>query len=335
MPPAFRLCAKRGILMSAPVFLPGWFPQHDCAVIVACDANYLPYAAVVARQLADGAPACDVLIGSPDPLDLPHVLRGAGIGHVAARMPLIESVLPLDDRRSLAAYMGVFLASALGGIYRRILVLDADILFERGDPARLMAAGMGGHAVAAVRDNRQWRSPAKRVPDFRRLGWAAAPYFNSGVVMYDPDSWVAQDLPARCAAFARRHLKGLGRDQALLNGTLHGDWAEISPLWNWQFTWASSHLAAMADPCLVHFIGPVKPWLDRSEGIVPMRWRMPYGAFLADHFPAAARPGRPEIRHWPGRRHLGRSLLRQWRASAPMLDYLGRFADEYTLLDPR
>lgn len=321
--------------MSKPVFLPGWVPQHDCAVIIACDANYLPFAAVVARQLADSAPACDVLIGSPEPLDLPPVLRGAGVGHVAARLPSIEAVLPLDDRRSLAAYMSVFLASALCGIYRRILVLDADILYENGDPVRLMGADMRGHAVAAVRDNRQWRNPAKRVPDFRRLGWPAAPYFNSGVVMIDPEAWAAQDLPARCAAFARQHLKGLDRDQALLNGTLHGDWAEISPLWNWQFTWASSHLAGMADPCLIHFIGPAKPWLDRSEGIVPMRWRMPYGVFLADHFPQAPRPAQPARRHWPGRRQLGRSLLRQWRAGGGMLDYLGRFTDEYTLVDPR
>ncbi|MCZ0963298.1 glycosyltransferase family 8 protein [Paracoccus benzoatiresistens] len=321
--------------MSECVFLPGWAPRHDCAVIVACDGNYLPYAAVVALQMARAAPACDLLIGSPDPLDLPDVLRAAGIGHVAARLPLIEDALPLDDRRSLATYMDVFLASALAGVYRRILVLDADILHERGDPARLLAADMRGHAVAAVRDNRQWRNPSKRVPDFRRLGWSAAPYFNAGVVMIDTAAWAAQDLPARCAGFARQHLKGLGRDQALLNGTLHGDWAEISPLWNWQFTWASSLLSGMADPCLVHFIGPAKPWQDRSAGIVPMRWRAPYGAFLARHFPDALRPAEADRRHWPARRELGRSLLRQWRAAGPTLDYLARFADEYTLVEPR
>lgn len=321
--------------MSEPVFTPGGSPRHDCAVIVACDATYLPYAAVVALQLARAAPACDLLIGSPEPLELPAVLRGAGIGHVAARLPLVEEALPLDSRRSLATYMDVFLAAALRGIYRRILVLDADILHDRGDPARLMAADMGGHALAAVRDNRQWRQPRKRVPDFHRLGWAAAPYFNAGVVMIDPQAWADRDLPARCAAFARRHLAGLGRDQALLNGTLHGDWAEISPLWNWQFTWASSHLAGMADPCLIHFIGPGKPWLDRSAGVVPMRWRAPYGDFLAQHFPAARRPADAGLRHWPARRDLGRSLLRQWRAAGPMLDYLSRFPDEYTLLDPR
>ena len=59
-----------------------------------------------------------------------------------------------------------------------------------------------------------------------------------------------------------------------------------------------------------------------------MRWRAPY----------AALPGAEDglrQRHWPDRRRLGRSLLRQWRAAGPMLDYLSRFPDEYRLLDPR
>ena len=143
-----------------------------------------------------------------------------------------------------------------------------------------------------------------------------------------PTAAPAADLPDRCAAFARTELAGLGRDQALVNGVLDGEWTEISPLWNWQFTWASAHLTAMADPCLIHFIGPEKPWLARSAGIVPMRYRAPYAGLPG----AGAGLTR---RAWPDRRRLGRALLRQWRASGPMLDYLGRFADEYTLIDPR
>lgn len=306
----------------------GFRQCSDRAVIVACDARYLPYASVLAGQLAPRAGRdFDVLIGSPDPLELPEALVRAGVGNVAARDEVLEASLPLDARRSVATYMDAFLGNGLRGMWRRILVLDADILFERGDPGRLMAADMLGRAVAAVRDNRQWRRPGKLVPDFRALGWPAAPYFNAGVVMIDTEAWAEQDLTARCAAFARTYLAGLGRDQALLNGVLRGDVAEISPLWNWQFTWASAHLSAMADPCMIHFIGPEKPWLPRSAGIVPMRWRAAYA-----HLPDAA--GGLDLRHWPDRRRLARALLRQWRAAGPMLTYLGRFPDEYTLLDP-
>ena len=309
---------------------PGFSQTSDCAVIVACDGTYLPYAGVLARQMAAGGRGHDILIGSPDPVELPSEFAAAGIGHVAARDPVLETSLPLDARRSLATYMELFLASALRGRWRRILVLDADILFERGDPSRLLAADMKGRAVAAVRDNRQWRNPTKRTPDHKKLGRPAAPYFNAGVVMIDTDVWAAQDLATRCAAFARTRLAGLGRDQALVNGVLDGDWTEISPLWNWQFTWASAQLTAVADPCLVHFIGPEKPWLATAAGIVPMRYRAQYAALAPDKVA-------PDLtrRAWPDRRRLSRALLRQWRAAGPMLDYLNRFPDEYTLLDPR
>lgn len=320
----------------APAFSPGFRPRFDSAVVVACDATYLPFAAcpalaLAARQGRDH----DVLIGGPEPVALPPALTRAGIGHVAARDETLLDALPLDARRSLATYCELFLGNALRGHYRRILVIDADILYERGDPARLMRADMLGRAVAAVRDNRQWRTPGRHIAQFRKLREPAHPYFNAGVVMIDPEAFAAQDLPGRAAAFARDHLKGLGRDQALLNGVLRGDWAEISPLWNWQFTRASAHLTSMADPCLIHFIGPLKPWLASAQGVVPMRMRAAFAETLARHFPDAAPVPEAGERHWPAPHALRAALWRQWRAAGPMLRYLRRFPDEYALVDPR
>ncbi|MFG6081985.1 glycosyltransferase family 8 protein [Paracoccus litorisediminis] len=318
-----------------PIFNPGFQPKSDLAVIVACDANYLPYAAVPALGMALAGHGHDVLIGGPEPVEMPSALLDAGIGHVAARDDALLDALPLDARRSLATYMELFLGNALRDHYRRILVIDADILYERGDPARLLSADMLGHAVAAVRDNRQWRTPTRKVLEFRKLGEAAHPYFNAGVVMIDTEAFAAQDLPKRAEDFARRHLAGLGRDQALMNGILKGDWAEISPLWNWQFTSASAHLTAMADPCLIHFIGTRKPWLDRSQGIVPMRMREAFGQVLSRHFPDAPQVSEATRRHWPGADTLRSALFRQWKAAGPMIRYLNRFPDLYTMVDPR
>ena len=319
--------------MSAdPIFTPGFTPRHDVAVIIACDANYLPYAAIPALQLAGGD--YDVLIGGPEPLDLPPFLREAGIAHVAAVDTAILDALPTDARRSIATYMELFFARALRGTYRRILVLDSDVVFERGDPGRLLRADMLGRAVAAVRDNRQWRSPKKLVREFKQLGRPAAPYFNAGVVMVDTEAWAEAGWSAKAEAFARDQLAGLGRDQALMNGMLYGDWAEISPLWNWQFTWSSAHLMSMADPCIVHFIGPHKPWLDSADTRIPMRLREDYARILPQHFPDAPRGAGLDRRHWPARGDLRKSLAKQWIAAGPMLDYLARFPDEYTLLRP-
>ncbi len=322
--------------MPSPIFSSGFRPQYDLAVIVACDANYLPYAATPALQLA-AVPGrrFDVLIGGPEPIDLPASLAQKGIGHVASKDEQILDALPLDARRSLATYMELFLGTALLGIYRRILVIDADVLFERGDPARLLDGDMLGHAVAAVRDNRQWRTPGRKVAEFQKLGEPAHPYFNAGVVMIDTEAFAAADLPARAASFARSHLAGLGRDQALMNGILKGDWAEISPLWNWQFTAASAHLTAMADPCLIHFIGTRKPWLESSMGRVPMRMRRAFNDVLDAHFPLAKPVEQADQRHWPTASLLRSALFRQWRSAGRMIDYLGRFANEYTMVDPR
>ncbi|RCW81364.1 glycosyltransferase family 8 protein [Paracoccus lutimaris] len=319
-----------------PTFSSGFQPQSDLAVIVACDANYLPYAATPALAMAaQPGREYDVLIGGPEPAGMPAALSAAGIGHVAARDEALLDALPLDARRSLATYMELFLGNSLRGHYRRILVIDADILYERGDPARLMRADMLGQAVAAVRDNRQWRTPGRKVAEFRKLGEPAHPYFNAGVVMIDTEDFATQDLPARAAAFARDHLAGLGRDQALMNGILKGSWAEISPLWNWQFTSASMHLSAMADPCLIHFIGTRKPWLASSQGIVPMRMRAAFGEVLAEHFPGMPPVPNAHGRSWPTTSALRATLFRQWRAAGAMTRYLNRFADAYTLVDPR
>lgn len=315
-------------------FSDGFSPRHDVAVIVACDANYLPYAAIPALQLAAGAQDFDVLIGGPAPLTLPPLLTDAGIGHVAAVDTAILDALPTDARRSIATYMELFLARALRGHYRRILVLDSDVVFERGNPGRLLRADMLGRAVAAVRDNRQWRSPKKLVREFKQLGRASAPYFNAGVVMIDTEAWTKAGWSRKAETFARDQLGGLGRDQALMNGMLYGDWAEISPLWNWQFTWSSAHLMGMADPCIIHFIGPKKPWLDAADGVVPMRLREGYARILPAHFPDAPRGASLDLRHWPARGGLRKSLAKQWMAAGPMLDYLARFTDEYTLVTP-
>ncbi|MFV0292285.1 MAG: glycosyltransferase family 8 protein [Paracoccus sp. (in: a-proteobacteria)] len=319
-------------MTNQPQFSGDFTPQHDVAVIVACDATYLPYAAVAALQLATGERSYDVLIGGPEPLSLPTFLHDAGIGHVAAVDNAILDALPVDARRSIATYMELFLARAMHSIYRRILVLDSDVFFERGDPGQLLRADMLGHAVAAVRDNQQWRTPKRRVREFRKLGWPVAPYFNAGVVMIDTGTWAEKGLTAKAMEFTRHHLEGLGRDQALMNGVLYGDWAEISPLWNWQFTWSSAHLMSAADPCIIHFIGPHKPWLDSADGRIPMRLRQDYARILPVFFPEAPHGTSLGRRHRPKRRDLSKSLFKQWRAAGPMLDYLGRFQDEYTLV---
>lgn len=308
--------------------------DRDDAVVIACDAAYHPYASFLAWQLALAQPdrSFDIVIASETPLAAPRVIADLGVRHVTIDAEETLGRLPTDARRSRAAYLWMALPHALD--YRRLLAVDADIFHERGDPAPLLRVDMLGGAIAAVRDNKQWRTPGRRVKEFRALGWDAAPYFNSGVVLIDCERYRSDGILARAMTLARDTRGALSFvDQGLINCTLRGEWAELSPVWNWQYTWASSWLVAATDPNLVHFIGRRKPWRD-AAGVLPTRYTAPYGRFLEEQFPESER-----VPHLTKRRSFDasaarRALFRHWRTARSMERYLARFPDSLTVCDP-
>ena len=110
---------------------------------------------------------------------------------------------------------------------------------------------------------------------------------------------------------------------------LHGGWAEISPVWNWQYTWASRLFEAMADAHVVHFIGPKKPW-THAGGELPLRFRRAYRAFFAEHFPEAP-VGEDGVAPMANRAFLQRSLAKHLLSAHKMSAYLERFPSDLTV----
>jgi lipopolysaccharide biosynthesis glycosyltransferase len=228
----------------------------------------------------------------------------------------------------------------LAGDYDRLLYLDSDIWLDAalvragGGFPRLMAADLGGAVLAAVRDNTQWRTPTRRNPEFRALGRPARPYLNAGVLLVDCAAWVAAEMEDRLVTLWRDQGGAMSRhDQSLLNVALDGNWAELSPVWNWQWTWSSRHFADMAAPRLIHFIGRRKPWTEAGRTLPP-RFRATFAAFAARHWPdrtdiVAADPLAPG---WPD--DLRRGLVKHWFAAPAMRRYLARFPDAYTTRRP-
>jgi lipopolysaccharide biosynthesis glycosyltransferase len=203
---------------------------------------------------------------------------------------------------------------------------------QGGDLPALLALDLGGHALAAVRDNIQWRTPGRRPEQFRRLGLPAAPYFNSGVLLIDVAAFNDADLLGRCLALAAANPGRMqGHDQNLLNGVLHGDWAELAPTWNWQYTRASMLFEAMEPANIVHFIGAKKPW-SHAGGALPLRFRRAYREFFAAHFPGepAVGPDGPEPHR--NRRYLRSMLLRHLLSLGSMADYLDRFETDLSVI---
>jgi hypothetical protein len=199
------------------------------------------------------------------------------------------------------------------------------------DFSALFGVDLGGHVLGAVRDNTQWRAPGRRPEQFRRLGLPQRPYFNAGMLLIDVERFLEARLLERCVEFGRTNRRQMIRhDQNLLNGTLQGDWAELSPTWNWQYTRATMLFEAMQEAHVVHFISPRKPW-GRSAGSLPPRFRRAYAGFFAEHF-----PDDPPLEPVAVTPHEKRAYLRMvlWRhlvAVRSTCDYLDRFETDLTV----
>ena len=300
------------------------------AVVMACDAGYLPYALTLARavHLAHPERGFDILLASGEDLSLPPGLAELGVRTVRIGPNPFEDS-PNQGRHGAAAYLRLLLPDLLAAEYDRLLYLDSDILCTGMGLDRLLNAGMEGRWIGAVRDNIQWRTPNRRLPEFTALGRPARPYFNSGVLLIDVDAWRGAEVLDRALALLKASPQAVPRhDQSLLNLLADGGWAEMSPVWNWQYTWSSRFFADLAEPRLVHFIGPRKPWTAGGAEL-PLRFRRPFAAMLAEHFPDRAAPDLYPLA-WP--EGLRRSLLKHWTAAPAMERYLRRFPDPFRLV---
>jgi lipopolysaccharide biosynthesis glycosyltransferase len=240
--------------------------------------------------------------------------------------------LNLDRRRTEATYLRLAIPDAFAADYQRILYLDSDVFLQGGNFSALMDLDIGPHAIAAVRDNSQWRTPGRRIDSFAKMGLPAVPYFNAGVLLIDTAAVEAQRIRERSFAFARAHPGKLAHmDQDMLNGAVMGEWAEISPVWNWQYTWASRLFEAMVGANVVPFIGRKKPW-NHIEGEMPLRFRHAYRDFFAAHFPDAAPLGDDGVLPLRNRAFLRKALGKHLVATGKMCAYLDRFPDELTVI---
>jgi hypothetical protein len=303
--------------------------RSDRAVAFAADGSYLRFAAFAAAQIAalPGGRGFDICICAPEMPDAVH----EAVRRCRVATGGLFAAFGRDGRRSEAAYLRLALPAAFAAEYRRILYLDADVFVQGGDFAALLDVDIGAHPLAAVRDNMQWRTPGRVVPSYRRLGLRGTKVFNSGVLLIDVPAFNGQEVLERCLALGRAHPpERIGLDQDLLNAVLHGGWAELSPVWNWQYTWASRLFEAMADANIVHFIGPKKPW-THAGGELPLRFRRAYRAFFAEHFPDAP-IGEDGIAPMANRGFLAKSLGKHLISLPKMGAYLDRFPSDLTVI---
>ncbi len=205
------------------------------AVAFCCDDRYLPYASFAADQLARISPDrdFDILICPSHPLTLPKVLEDHGVRLCRIDTGGAFAGLHLASRFTESVYLRLALPYALAADYDRLLYLDCDLFIEGGDFSALLDLDLRGHAVGAVRDNIQWRWPARKPRQFKIFGWPTAPYFNSGVMLMDCAAYAAQDIVSRCVALGRKEKDRLiGHDQTVVAIEDRGDFDKVRRGWD-------------------------------------------------------------------------------------------------------
>lgn len=244
------------------------------AVVLICDAAYMPAALFVAGELLDSDPTShDIIVIVVGEMPSLSAVR------VDARIQIVQVVqdeslhsIPYSNRKSPATFVRLKLDRLLGEYYEKILYLDCDVRVRGADLFKLFSVDLGKFPIAAVRDAAEIVRPnsASWAAYRQQLGLSpGAGYFNSGVLLIDCGNF------ARCRVGdeAIQYLldgkfRGGFHDQSALNAVLNGNWLELSPVWNWMFA-PRIELTKRYMPSIIHFIGPNKPWKDKKGKHLP------------------------------------------------------------------
>ncbi len=240
------------------------------------DRNFFPAAVFAAQRLLTHGLARDITVAivcAPEDVD-DAALRGADPRIVVIRHPfalpgeLSLSQLPLGRHVTAAAWRRLLLPHVLPPGFGRIVYLDCDTLAVQPGTEQLLALDLAGLPFAAALDMILLKDfeDGPLTAQFRayraELGFAPeTPYFNSGVLVIDRRRWLDRRVSERAIAFARSHPQSCRfHDQSALNAVTRGEWAVLSPRFNFMGDFLLLDVLPVIDPVLLHFVNDPKPW---------------------------------------------------------------------------
>jgi lipopolysaccharide biosynthesis glycosyltransferase len=177
---------------------------------------------------------------------------------------------------SRATYFRLLLGDVLPANLIRIIYLDCDLLL-RHNIRPLWNQPMGNYTVLAARDELVPSvGSAHGIPETCREYDVAPedPYFNAGIMIISLERWRSRRVGARSIEYLARHRSTVRlADQDVLNAVLGNDWGELDSRWNVQCGTPLSifsprrmgffeRVRRIRSAYLLHFTGPMKPWLD-------------------------------------------------------------------------
>ncbi|MFO1148777.1 MAG: glycosyltransferase [Alsobacter sp.] len=176
--------------------------------------------------------------------------------------------LPTRGHFTSAVNRRLALHRVLDPKYERFVSMDADLRIGRQGLAALAALDLGGKPLAACLDMILLKDleDGPLTPEFKayraRLGLGpATPYFNNGLTLVDRHLWQKLDVPGAATAFLAAHPDRCAfLEQSALNAVVHGDFAPLSPRYNFMGDFQLLDLEEEVKPVVHHFVNRPKPW---------------------------------------------------------------------------
>ncbi len=261
--------------------------RRDKAVFLGVDQRFHAYALFIADQIANKLPErdFDICIVSPESLP-PHPLWDQhGLRICRLETSGLGERVRTTQHLSFASYLCVLAPLVFTQDYHRLLYMDADMFYRRGALSRLLDLDIAPHPLGAVRDMSQLRKPNRRHRDFRTMKLPYAKYFNTGFLLIDTEQYRKDNIAHRAIELALRYAQRLNtNDQSVCNAAAIDNWAELPPVWNFQYSYQTMYFSGMFDICCYHFIGRKKPF-HRGGAIFPRHITEEYRRFFATHWP--------------------------------------------------
>ena len=168
---------------------------------------------------------------------------------------------------SLATYFRILLPSIIDDSINKILYLDCDVIVLK-DISNLFNIELENYGIAGCIDATPTSSYHRRIINLSLNQQA----FCAGVIMINLQYWREHDSQAKMLEYIDRNSgKLVLEDQDVLNHEFSGKWFKLPPKYG--HTPLSmipldsdckdfDYLEYSTDPCIYHYAGPLKPWID-------------------------------------------------------------------------
>lgn len=249
------------------------FPKSlPYCITLVCNFGFLDYALFVAHQLLQQKYRnYDIVICSADDC-YKQLYNIENISFLQVDTEAFTGNLPVLERLGKYAYWRIPAIEKLAHQYDKILYLDTDIFVNSLNINVLFDIELKDYPIAAVRDVHQITKPKRLPRECKVLNKSWFPYFNSGVLLVNSKQWLSQNCFEKIRLLCDSSAESLVRhDQSLLNLMCDGKWLELSPVWNWQYSYKNCFLTEYVSPKFIHIAGEKKIW-HQADGSIPRRY---------------------------------------------------------------